>query len=131
MRLLAALLLPIGLAAASAQTVPDSLRPPEIPREFRGLWVATVRNIDWPSSPNLSVEQQQQELLALFDRAAELKLNAIIFQVRPEADALYSSPYEPWSRFLTGQQGTKPDPFWDPLEFAVREAHRRGMELHA
>ena len=129
MRLLAALLLPFGLAAA--QTVPDSLRPPEIKREFRGLWVATVRNMDWPSSPMLSVPEQQEELLALFDRAAELKLNAIVFQVRPEADALYASRYEPWSRFLTGEQGRKPDPLWDPLEFAVREAHRRGLELHA
>lgn len=128
MRLLAALLLPVGLAA---QTVPDSLRPPEVKREFRGLWVATVRNMDWPSSPSLPVEAQQQELLALLDRARELNLNAIILQVRPEADALYRSPFEPWSRFLTGQQGKAPDPAWDPLEFAVREAHRRGIELHA
>ena len=131
MRLLAAVLLWSGLAAAGAQAVPDSLRPPEIRREFRGLWVATVRNMDWPSSSSLSVEQQQEELIALLDRASELKLNAIVFQVRPEADALYDSPYEPWSRYLTGEQGRKPDPPWDPLEFAVREAHRRGLELHA
>jgi uncharacterized lipoprotein YddW (UPF0748 family) len=132
MRLLAASLLLSGLAAAAgAQTIPDSLRPPDVKREFRGLWVATVRNMDWPSSPRISVEQQQQELLALLDRAAELKLNAIVFQVRPEADALYESPFEPWSRYLTGEQGRKPDPAWDPLEFAVREAHRRGLELHA
>jgi uncharacterized lipoprotein YddW (UPF0748 family) len=132
MRLLAASLLLSGLAAAAgAQPIPDSLRPPEIKREFRGLWVATVRNMDWPSSGRISVEQQQQELLALLDRAAELKLNAIVFQVRPEADALYASPFEPWSRYLTGEQGRKPDPAWDPLEFAVREAHRRGLELHA
>ena len=131
MRLPAALLL-VGLAsAASGQTIPDSLRPPEIPREFRGLWVTTVRNMDWPSSSTLSVEQQKQELVALLDRAAELRMNAIVFQVRPEGDALYNSPYEPWSRFLTGRQGRKPDPLWDPLEFAVIEAHRRGMELHA
>src|SRR5687768_17301741 len=100
MRLLAALLLPLGFA--SAQTVPDSLRPPEISREFRGLWVATVRNMDWPSSPTLSVDGQQQELLAILDRARELNLNAIVFQVRPEADALYKSQFEPWSRYLTG-----------------------------
>lgn len=132
MRLPAAVLLWSGLAAAAgAQAIPDSLRPPEIKREFRGLWVATVRNMDWPSSPSLSVERQQEELIALLDRASELKLNAIVFQVRPEADALYDSPYEPWSRFLTGEQGRKPDPLWDPLEFAVREAHRRGLELHA
>ena len=132
MRLLAASLLLCGLAAAAeTQTIPDSLRPPEIAREFRGLWVATVRNMDWPSSSRMSVEQQQQELVDLLDKAAELKLNAIVFQVRPEADALYDSPFEPWSRYLTGEQGRKPDPFWDPLAFAVREAHRRGLELHA
>lgn len=132
MRLLAASVFFIGVAAAAdGQTIPDSLRPPEIHREFRALWVATVRNMDWPSSPSLSVEQQQQELLAILDRAAELKLNAIVFQVRPEADALYRSAIEPWSRFLTGQQGRRPDPLWDPLEFAVLEAHRRGLELHA
>ena len=129
MRLLAALLLPFGLSIA--QTLPDSLRPPEVQREFRGLWVATVRNMDWPTSPSLSVERQQGELIELLDRAVELRMNAIIFQVRPEADALYDSPYEPWSRYLTGQQGKKPDPAWDPLEFVVREAHRRGLELHA
>ena len=129
MRLLAALALPLGLA--TAQNIPDSLRPPEIKREFRGLWVATVRNMDWPSSPTLSVSEQQQELLTLLDRAAELKFNAIVFQVRPEGDALYDSPYEPWSRFLTGRQGRPPEPMWDPLEFAIREAHRRGLELHA
>jgi uncharacterized lipoprotein YddW (UPF0748 family) len=129
MRLLAALFLPLGFAAA--QTVPDSLRPPEIPREFRGLWVATVRNMDWPSSPTLSVEAQKRELLAILDRARELNLNAIVLQVRPEADAFYQSPFEPWSRYLTGQQGKAPDPLWDPLEFAVLEAHRRGLELHA
>src|SRR5689334_14659312 len=115
MRLLAVSLLVSGFAAVTgAQTIPDSLRPPEIKREFRGLWVATVRNMDWPSSATAPVEQQQQELLALLDKAAELKLNAIVFQVRPEADALYDSPIEPWSRYLTGEQGRKPDPAWDP-----------------
>jgi uncharacterized lipoprotein YddW (UPF0748 family) len=132
MRLLAASVLLIGVAAAAdGQTIPDSLRPPEINREFRALWVATVRNMDWPSSPNITVAEQQQELLALLDRAVELKLNAIVFQVRPEADALYKSATEPWSRYLTGQQGRAPVPLWDPLEFAVVEARRRGLELHA
>ncbi len=108
----------------------DSVAPP-IPREFRGVWVATVANIDWPSKPGLPTEQQQAELLAILDRAVELHLNAIVFQVRPSADALYASEIEPWSEYLTGAQGRAPSPRWDPLAFAVREAHARGLELHA
>jgi uncharacterized lipoprotein YddW (UPF0748 family) len=77
------------------------------------------------------VEEQQAELLDLLDRAQRLNLNAVIFQVRPAADALYDSPHEPWSHFLTGRQGRAPVPYWDPLRFAVTEAHRRGLELHA
>jgi uncharacterized lipoprotein YddW (UPF0748 family) len=131
MRLTAVLLaLPLA-AAARAQAVPDSIVPPPVMREFRGLWVATVTNMDWPSRTGLSTEDQQRELLAIIDRAAQLKMNAIVFQVRPEADALYASPYEPWSRFLTGVQGQAPEPKWDPLAFAVAEAHKRGIELHA
>lgn len=105
--------------------------PPAIPREFRGVWVATVSNIDWPSQPGLPVEQQKAELLAILDRAAELNLNAVVLQVRPAADALYPSELEPWSEYLTGQMGQAPEPFYDPLAFAVQEAHRRGLELHA
>ena len=104
---------------------------PTIAREFRGVWVATVANIDWPSSRKLSTAAQQRELIALLDRAAALKLNAVLFQVRPAADALYASKIEPWSEYLTGAQGRAPDPYWDPLEFAVREAHARNLELHA
>jgi len=100
-------------------------------REFRAAWVATVANIDWPSAPGLSVDQQKQEMIALMNRAAALHLNAIIFQVRPAADAFYNSPYEPWSSYLTGKMGEPPLPFYDPLEFAIQEAHKRGLELHA
>jgi len=100
-------------------------------REFRGVWVASVANLDWPSSRKLTTAQQQSELITLLDRAAALKLNAVIFQVRPAADALYASKIEPWSEYLTGAQGVAPSPFWDPLEFAVREAHARSLELHA
>jgi uncharacterized lipoprotein YddW (UPF0748 family) len=100
-------------------------------REFRGAWVATVANIDWPSQKTLSTQEQKAELLALMDRAAQLKLNAVIFQVRPACDAMYASRIEPWSEYLMGTMGKPPEPFYDPLAFAVEEAHKRGLELHA
>ncbi|MGP3980322.1 glycoside hydrolase family 10 protein [Streptomyces sp. KR80] len=98
-------------------------------REFRGMWLATVANRDWPSRPGLPAAQQQEELIGFLDTAVRRRLNVVIFQVRPTADALWPSPYEPWAEYLTGEQGG--DPGWDPLGFAVREAHRRGLELHA
>ncbi|TMU90050.1 family 10 glycosylhydrolase [Streptomyces sp. DASNCL29] len=97
--------------------------------EFRGMWLATVANRDWPSRPGLPAEQQRAELLGFLDTAVSRRLNAVVFQVRPTADALWPSPYEPWAECLTGVQGR--DPGWDPLGTAVREAHRRGLELHA
>jgi uncharacterized lipoprotein YddW (UPF0748 family) len=100
-------------------------------REFRGAWIATVNNSVWPSQKGLSTAEQKAELIALLDRAARLKLNAIIFQVRPACDALYSSTLEPWSEYLTGTMGQAPEPFYDPLAFAVAQAHQRGLELHA
>lgn len=103
--------------------------PPAAPREFRGVWVATVANIDWPSQPGLPAEQQRAEAVAILDRARALNLNAVILQVRPAADALYASPLEPWTEYLGGQQGR--DPGYDPLKFWIEEAHRRGLELHA
>jgi uncharacterized lipoprotein YddW (UPF0748 family) len=109
----------------------DSLAPPPVAREFRGAWVATVGNIDWPSRPGLATWEQQSELLTILDRAVTLHLNAIILQVRPAADAFFPSKIEPWSEFLTGRMGRAPEPLWDPLEFAIREAHARGLELHA
>lgn len=120
-----ALLLALSGPCTDATAAP----PPELLREFRAAWVATVHNIDWPSKPGLPAAQQQAEMRALLDRAAALNLNAIIFQVRPACDALYASPKEPWSRFLTGRMGKAPG--YDPLAFAVTEAHRRGLELHA
>jgi uncharacterized lipoprotein YddW (UPF0748 family) len=115
-------------SVSSVQAPPP---PPPIRREFRGAWIASVANIDWPSVPGLSTREQQDELVALLDRAAALRLNAVILQVRPAADALYASQYEPWSEYLTGRMGKPPDPYYDPLEFAVSEAHKRGLELHA
>lgn len=104
--------------------VRDALR-----RELRGMWVATVANVDWPSKPGLSASAQRAELIAYLDEAVARRLNAVILQVRPSADALWPSPYEPWAQCLTGVQGK--DPGWDPLGTAVREAHSRGLELHA
>jgi uncharacterized lipoprotein YddW (UPF0748 family) len=100
-------------------------------REFRGVWVATVSNIDWPSRPGLSADRQQQELIGLLDQHKANGMNAIILQVRPAADAFYAKSREPWSRWLMGKQGLAPAAGYDPLEFAIKEAHARGMELHA
>lgn len=120
----------IGLTAlclgAPALSAAD---PPALAREFRGVWVATVGNIDWPSKPGLPADEQKRELLAILDKCVALKLNAVVFQVRPMADALYESQLEPWSEFLTGTMGKSPG--YDPLRFAVEEAHKRGLELHA
>jgi uncharacterized lipoprotein YddW (UPF0748 family) len=104
---------------------------PGVKREFRALWVATVDNVDWPSKPNLPVSEQKAELIAIMDKAVKLNLNAIVFQVRPCCDAIYDSKIEPWSEYLTGQMGKAPSPYYDPLAFAIKEAHQRGLELHA
>lgn len=119
------------LLAAAETYQPVSLVPPSPPREFRGAWVATVANKDWPSAPGLSVTQQKAELVSLLDMAVRLKLNAVIFQVRPSCDAVYASTMEPWSYYLTGVPGAAPQPYYDPLAFAVEEAHKRGLEIHA
>jgi uncharacterized lipoprotein YddW (UPF0748 family) len=109
--------------------------PPPAPREFRGAWVATVANIDWPSKPGLSARAQRAEAVVLLDKAKAIGLNALILQVRPAGDALYASTLEPWSEVLSGEQGRPPaqagEPAFDPLAFWVQEAHRRGLELHA
>ena len=99
--------------------------------EWRAAWIATVDNIDWPSKPGLSTEQQKEELIEYLDLFKSMNFNAIVLQVRPAADAFYKSKLEPWSIYLTGDQKVAPDPLYDPLEFAIEEAHKRGMELHA
>lgn len=96
-------------------------------REFRGAWIQCVNG----QFQGMGTEAMQRTLTYQLDELQKCGVNAIIFQVRPECDALYKSPYEPWSRFLTGRQGQAPVPYWDPLEWMVRECHRRGMELHA
>ena len=118
-------------AMLQAQGVRETAMLPPPVREFRGVWVASVANIDWPSKRTLTTAQSQAELLAILDRCVALNLNAVLLQVRPAADALYASKLEPWSEYLTGEQGRAPVPFWDPLAFAVKEAHARGLELHA
>ncbi len=99
--------------------------------EFRAVWIATVNNIDWPSSKNLSADQQKQEFVNILTQQRKIGMNAVIVQIRPSADAFYQSKYEPWSEFLTGKQGVAPSPYYDPLQFMIEETHKRGMEFHA
>ncbi|MEJ5305914.1 MAG: family 10 glycosylhydrolase [Ignavibacteria bacterium] len=124
-RILSALLLIIILFKS---TIAQNIYPK---REFRGAWVATVANIDWPGSRNATSGQKISELVQIFDKLKEANINAVFFQVRTECDALYKSNFEPWSYWLTNEQGKEPEPYFDPLEFAISEAHSRGMELHA
>ena len=119
---------PMGTLAAP-QLQASELPPPD-PREFRAAWVASVANIDWPSKPGLGADAQRSEALAILNRAQSLGLNALILQIRPAGDALYPSALEPWSEYLTGEQGKPPQPLYDPLAFWVQEAHRRALELH-
>ena len=105
--------------------------PGAAPRELRGAWVATVDNIDWPSRRGLPAAEQRAEMQRLLERSLTLGLNALMLQVRPAADAIYPSALEPWSEYLSGEQGRAPEPGWDPLAMWVREAHKRGIELHA
>jgi len=121
-----------NLQPTTTSTVnPQNLQLPQIPREFRAAWIASVANINWPSKPGLTTAEQKQEALQLLDYLKTNNFNAVILQVRPQADALYKSTYEPWSYFLTGKQNQAPQPFYDPLQFWIDEAHERGMELHA
>lgn len=141
----AALLLAVGastpLAAAQAQPQEaDSARriepepPPAIEREFRGVWISPVnsgRINDWPSHPGLSADEQKAELVTMLDRARDIGLNAVILHVRTAGDALYPTKLAPWSVFLSGESGVAPQPAYDPLAFAIEEAHARGLQLHA
>lgn len=103
---------------------------PAVNREFRGAWIASVANINWPSRNDLSIEQQKAEAISMLDMLKDNNFNAVIFQVRPSADALYTSSLEPWSYFLTGETGKSPYPNYDPLQFWIEESHKRGLELH-
>ncbi len=111
-------------------TIHSSIAQKAPKREMRAVWIATVENIDWPSSQGLSSEAQQKEMISLLDLVQAWHLNTVVFQVRPAADAFYSSQIEPWSQWLTGQQGKAPDPYYDPLEFAISECRKRGLDIH-
>ncbi|GAB2762342.1 glycoside hydrolase family 10 protein [Salinimicrobium soli] len=115
---------------AVVDPVKEITASPYVMREFRAAWIATVANINWPSKAGLSSEAQQKEALQLLDFLQQHNYNAVIFQVRPQADALYKSNLEPWSYFLTGEPGKAPEPYYDPLEFWIKAAHDRGLELH-
>lgn len=128
-RPLAVYILVLAAAAHAQSFVPVRESPPPLAREFRGAWIAAVHHIDWPSAPGLSASAQQTQLRAILDKVAALKMNAVMFQVRPGCDALYPSSIEPWSQWLTGRMGRSPG--YDPLAFCVREAHARGIEVHA
>ncbi|SEK80962.1 Uncharacterized lipoprotein YddW, UPF0748 family [Roseateles sp. YR242] len=124
-----------GCASVAHPSLPDTPPatspvngPPPVPREFRGVWVASVANIDWPSRRGLTAEQQVAEIHQLLDTVRDLRLNAVVLQVRTSADALYASTLEPWSEYLTGVQGQPPG--YDPLAVWLAEAHARGLELH-
>ena len=99
--------------------------------EFRGVWIATVDNIDWPPRGSKDPAVQKADYIRQLDLHQRNGMNAVIVQVRPAADAFYPSLYEPWSQWLTGVQGRPPSPYYDPLEFMITEAHKRGMEFHA
>jgi uncharacterized lipoprotein YddW (UPF0748 family) len=98
--------------------------------EMRAVWIATVENMDWPSDKGLSVDRQKQEMIELLDRVKAYNMNTVVFQIRPDADALYDSKLEPWSEWLSGKQGTAPDPYYDPLAFTITECRKRGLDIH-
>ncbi|HYE58912.1 MAG TPA: family 10 glycosylhydrolase, partial [Rhodothermales bacterium] len=114
------------LFLALLTALPATAQSPK--REFRGAWIATVSNLDWPAM-SASAAEQRAALVQILDGLKSAGINVVVFQIRPEGDALYRSTLEPWSYYLTGQQGR--DPGYDPLAFAIQEAHKRGMELHA
>jgi uncharacterized lipoprotein YddW (UPF0748 family) len=120
---------PVVAAGPTARSAPCPVSADAPKRQVRGDWIATVANIDWPSKPGLTPQQQKAELVGLYDEAVSRGLNTVVLQVRPTADTFWPSRYEPWSKYLTGTPGQ--DPGYDPLRFAVREAHARNLELHA
>lgn len=115
--------------AVSAQPLATDLSP--VKEEMRAVWIATVDNIDWPEKPTVNSEEQKASFIRLLDMHKRNGMNAVFMQIRPASDAMYPSPFEPWSQWLTGRQGQPPVPYYDPLEFMITETHKRGMEFHA
>lgn len=122
---------PAAPISAPMEQVPANRPGPDAPKEFRAAWIATVDNIDWPEKGSYSPAIQQADYLKMLDMHVRNGLNAVIVQVRPAADAFYPSQFEPWSEWLTGKQGRPPVPYYDPLQFMIAEAHKRGLEFHA
>jgi len=120
------LFLLINFITTTATAQQDSVKP-----EFRGVWIATVSNIDYPDKPTINSEELKAQFIRLLDMHKLNGMNAIVMQIRPATDAFYPSPYEPWSEWLTGVQGQAPVPLYDPLQFMIEETHKRGMEFHA
>ena len=115
----------IALTAALAALQTQGANPK---REFRGAWLHVIGQSQWQ---NKSTEQAKSYIRDQFDKLQNAGVNAVIFQVRPTADAMYKSDLEPWTSWLTGKRGKAPSPMWDPMEYAIEEAHKRGMEFHA
>ena len=113
----------LSVLVANAQT--------ETPKEFRGVWIATVANIDWPERNQFNVDSQKADFIRQLDMHLANGMNAVVVQGRPATDAFYPSNFEPWSQWLTGKQGKAPFPYYDPLAFMIEESHKRGMEFHA
>lgn len=122
LRILIFILAWIAYSHAKAQEYPK--------RELRAVWIATVGNIDWPTSRELTTEQQQSEFIDILEQVKQYNLNTVIFQIRPSADAFYASKLEPWSQWLNGKQGRAPEPYYDPLDFAIKECRKRGIDIH-
>lgn len=118
------------VAAAGLVLAVFSLNAANPKREMRAVWIASVANIDWPSRSGLTTLEQQRELVELLDLVKAYNMNTVILQIRPAADAFYPSDLEPWSQWLTGVQGQAPSPFYDPLDFAIRECRKRGIDIH-
>jgi uncharacterized lipoprotein YddW (UPF0748 family) len=122
LRIIGLLLFAGFVTSGYAQTYPK--------HEMRAVWIATVENIDWPSVKGLTTDQQKAEMVELLDLVKEYNMNTVVFQIRPDADALYYSELEPWSEWLSGKQGVAPDPYYDPLDFTIAECRKRGLDVH-
>lgn len=128
---LSAIVIFITAACSSMNSSEENLNIGSVQGEFRGIWVSTVMNLDYPSAPGAGVDTLKKEADYLLDNAKDMGMNAVVLQVRPCGDALYPSQLYPWSAYISGEQGIAPENDFDPLEYWIEQAHARGMELHA